>query len=390
MRALGCLLLMLAAAVSATAAEVAVPEPVLPPGYEPELSKDEQGLWFEMQEWERRLGQSPLLVRDDDINGHIRSIACRVAAAYCDDVRIYVIRNPGFNASMAPNGMMQVWTGLLTRAHSDDEVATVLGHEIAHFTRAHSINQWRKVKREMTAGAFLSLGLGAVTGIYGPVGESLALMSVLAYSREQEEEADLLGAKIMADAGFDPHASYRVWDMLIREEQRAVAKGDDPSAIMRTHPESEARAASLREWTVATYGPAPEEIVDKDYVAFLDRHYVLLMDDQLDTNRYGRMEHLLEQHTEMGVEPALVHFFYGEMFRQRAGDGDGELARNAYRMAIATGTPPADAYRNLGYLLLKEGDRAGANDNFRQYLEARPDADDRAMIEFYLTDEAPP
>lgn len=86
----------------------------------------------------------------------------------------------------------------------------------------------------------------------------------------------------------------------------------------------------------------------------------------------------------MGVDPSLVRFFYGEMFRQRGNEGDRELAIAAYRHAIEGGGAPSAAYKNLGYLLLKDGDKKAAQKYFRTYLDVEPEASDRAMIEFYL------
>src|SRR5262245_8166500 len=99
-----------------------MPEPRIPPGYVPQLSSDERGLWMEMKEYEADLAKSPLVVHDAALQSYIEGIACRVAGAYCRDVRIYIVRNAGFNASMAPTGMMEVWTGVLTRVQSDDEL----------------------------------------------------------------------------------------------------------------------------------------------------------------------------------------------------------------------------------------------------------------------------
>jgi predicted Zn-dependent protease len=354
------------------------------------LKGDEEGLWFEMQEFERQLQRSPLLVRDADINDFVRTAACRVAGPYCDDVRIYVVRNAGFNASMAPNGMMIVWTGVLTRVESEDELATILGHEIAHYTRTHSIDQWRRVKSGMAAGQVLSLGIGIATGVMLPVGESLALLSALSFSREQEQEADLLGAHMMVAAGMNPHATYRIWELLIEEEKRAVDKGDQGFAVFRTHPNPEARSKELRAWALELYGPAPETPVDERFVSLLTAHYRTLMDDQIDTNRYSRTEVLLERHAALGVDPALVHYYRGEMYRQRGADGDSGLACDAYLASVATGRAVPEAYRNLGYLYLKAGDRTTARENFRKYLESAPWADDRSMIESYLVDEEAP
>jgi tetratricopeptide (TPR) repeat protein len=108
------------------------------------------------------------------------------------------------------------------------------------------------------------------------------------------------------------------------------------------------------------------------------------MEDQLDTNRFGRTEAILLKHKEIGVAQNLIHFFYGEMYRQRNGEGDTKLAKEAYKRAVQGEIPVADAYLNLGYMYLKEKNPSRAKQNFTQYLELKPDADDRAMIEFYL------
>jgi tetratricopeptide (TPR) repeat protein len=120
----------------------------------------------------------------------------------------------------------------------------------------------------------------------------------------------------------------------------------------------------------------------------IGKHYLFLMEDQVDTNRFGRTEEMLKRHLAMGVAPSLVRYFYGEMFRQRGADGDEQRAMDAYRHSIEGGAAPPEAYRNLGYLLLKSGERQQAHENFRKYLELDPRATDRAMIDFYLEEDA--
>ncbi len=77
----------------------------IPPGYVSDEARDERGLWMEIEEMESSLNKSALLVRDPDINNYVTEVVCRVAAAYCNDFRVYVIRNPGFNASMTASGL---------------------------------------------------------------------------------------------------------------------------------------------------------------------------------------------------------------------------------------------------------------------------------------------
>ena len=357
----------------------------IPPGYEPEEARDERGLWMELEELERGINKSALLVRDPDINDYVNEIVCRVAGAYCDDFRVYVIRNPGFNASMTATGMMQIWTGLIVRARSTDEIAAVVGHEIAHYTRLHSLERLRAIKSKLATGSFFDLALVLATGVSTPVGQLTAMMSVLSFNREQETEADILGTRLLAEASYDPHASYEVWQRIIAEEEAAAVKRKEPSMFSKTHPASHERAAYLERLVNAAYGqPDAERVADDDLLAIMNTHYLFLMEDQLDTNRFGRTEELLERHKALGVEPSLVYYFYGEMFRQRGGEGDAQSAMGAYLHSVEAGMAPADAYKNLGYLHLKSGDTAAAQVQFRKYLEIDPGADDRAMIEFYL------
>ncbi len=360
----------------------------IPPGYEPEEARDEKGLWYEMEELERSIGKSALLVRDTEMTVYINDIVCRVAAAYCGDFRVYVIRNSNFNASMAATGMMQIWTGLIVRASSTDEIAAVVGHEIAHYTRLHSLEIFRALRSKMTTGSIFDLVVTVATGVASPFGQMTAILSALSFNREQETEADLLGARLVANAGYDPHASYRVWERVIEEEESAEVKREDHGMFAKTHPASHERASYLKSWVSARYGEPDQEIVaDAEFLRILNTYYKMLMEDQIATNRFGRTEALLERHARIGVEPSLVRYFYGEMFRQRGQQGDLDLAIAAYRHSIELGAPPPEAYSNLGYLLLKQGDLAAAQDNFRAYLEANPEASDRAMIEFYLEEE---
>jgi predicted Zn-dependent protease len=369
------------------AAEPVTIEHSIPPGYEPSEAQDEQGLWMELEEYERTLNQSALLVRDPDLNNYIKGIVCRVAGDYCNDFRVYLVRNPGFNASMTATGMMQIWTGLLVRATSSDEIAAVVGHEIAHYTRLHTLQRFRKFKKNAAAGSIIDIGISILTGTSSPLAQSIGMMNALAFSRNQEQEADLLGAQLMAEASLDPHAAYRVWEQVIAEEEAAAVKRQAPGVFTQTHPDTQSRVDVTRDWVMARYGPPDEEIVaDDKLIQILNEHYYFLMEDQIDTNRFGRTKELLERHSEMGVEPGIIYYFYGEMFRQRADDGDRQLAMSAYRHSIETGNAPSDAYRNLGYLHLKEKELDEAKKQFRAFLEREPDASDKAMIEFYLAE----
>jgi len=360
-------------------------EPKIPPGYEPVDQNTEKGLWMELDEYESAIRNSALLIKDGLINDYVQSAACRVTADYCDDLRIYVIRNPGFNASMTANGVMQVWTGLLVRVSSEDELAAVLGHELAHYTQLHTLERLHKIHDNMASGSILDFGIMIATGIPVPVGQFAAIADAMSFNRQQEEEADLLGAKFMAQSGYDPHAAARVWEMIVTEENNAATKREEPSIFSQTHPSSSDRIVTLERFVEANYPGVSSNTPDRrSHVEILNRYYLMMMEDQIDTNRFGRTETILDRHREIGVEPGLIHFFRGEMYRQRNTEGDLGRAKESYELAILEENPIADAYRNLGYIDLKQDNAELAAIKFQRYLELKPDADDRAMIEFYL------
>ena len=342
-------------------------------------AETEKGLWLQLSEYEVAIQQSALLVKDENINDYVRQAACVVAGDYCNDIRIYVMRNPNFNASMTANGVMQVWTGLLVRVSSEDELAAVLGHELAHYTQLHTLDRVIAIRKKMSSASIFDLLIGL------PIGQLSAISSLMAFNREQEAEADLLGVSFMADSGYDPGAAARVWEMIVEEEASAYAKSEEPGIFSKTHPGAEERIVVLEEYVKKYYSkaePSPEN--QQRHVDILNQYYLTLMEDQLDTNRFGRTRHMLEKHREIGVESSLIDYFQGEMYRQRKADGDLELAKISYELAIESENPVPEAYRNLGYIKLKLKQRSQAAEDFRRYLELKPDANDREMIEFYL------
>lgn len=361
-------------------------QPLIQPGYVPTADDGEKGLWVEMEDYERALQQSALRVRDPELNAYVRDVMCRVAGSYCPDIRIYVMRNPHFNASMGPSGVSQVWTGLLLRVSSEDELAAVLGHELAHYTQLHSLERMRQITRAMSAGSFVDLGL-ALIGVGIPVGQMTALASASSFSREHEREADLLGVQFMAAAGYDPRAAARVWRMIIEEEERAAVKREEPNIFTMTHPSSEERVANLEAFVAANFPDADDRYRrPSHHVEVLNLFYPMLMEDQIDTNRFGRTEAMLERHREIGVDDSLINFFLGEMYRQRGEEGDLARAEQAYKLSTSGAFPLPAAHHQLGYVYMKQGANDLAKQSFETYLEMEPDSDERAMIEFYLED----
>ena len=357
-------------------------QPLVKPGYQPgaDEEKDVRGLWMEMAEAEVELKRSPLVVQDAMINDYVKGLACEVARDYCDDLRIYVIQSPAFNASITPNGIMIVNTGLLTRMTSSDQVAAVLGHELAHYTQTHSLLRLRAAKRNALIGTLLELGgLGGLPSIF-------AFSAVIKFSRDQESEADILGAYFMAGAGYAPQAAADIWVFLEEEEENASVKRPKGLAFLSSHPNSDKRAKDLaaEAQNIAPNMAKKFSIEDDPLLEVLKARYEFLMDEQTQQRDDGRLLTLLQRHADMGIPLSNIEFYRGEAFRIRGGEGDDEKAVQAYERAIRGDSPLPRAFRELGYLEYKRGNRENAKEYFREFLARTPDASDRAMIEFYL------
>ena len=239
--------------------------PSISPGYRPVQKGVEANLWYYMEKAERELKNSPFVIRDPELNQYVRGVVCRVVGNYCEDLRIYLIRTPHFNASMAPNGMMQIWSGLLLRVQNEAQFAAVIGHELGHYVRQHSLHRFEDIKGKADFAAFLGLGLAVAGG--GPAGSIanlIILASIFSYSREQEREADAFGLKVLAKTGYDPIEASRVWKRLIRERDAAEEK-EERDFFFSSHPAPDERAETLAKMA------EKETLKDVKYDAFRER-----------------------------------------------------------------------------------------------------------------------
>ncbi len=145
------------------------------------------------------------------------------------------------NAWVMPGGKIAFYTGLLEKLKpSDDEIAAVMGHEIAHALREHGRE---RASQAMAQGIALSI-LGAVAGVSrGGMDLTQAVLNVtlnLPNSREHETEADRIGVELAARAGYDPRAAIVVW-----EKMSKLGGGKSPE-ILSTHPAPTTRIADLQ------------------------------------------------------------------------------------------------------------------------------------------------
>jgi beta-barrel assembly-enhancing protease len=359
----------------------------LTPQHRPKDNSVEAGLWMSVEKAEKKAQTAGNRITDRKLNEYLRSIVCRLVKQHCADIRVYVMRVPMFNASMYPNGMMHVWSGLLLRAKNEAQLAAVLGHEIGHFLRRHSLQRFKSILEASNSLIFAQMAL-AIAGVPA-VSDLMALATagnLAAFSRDHEREADGYGLLFLAKGGYDPAEASKIWKRVIREKE-ADEKYSTPSLFTASHPQSEERMKVLEELAGRVQVQGTGKVGQESYESVLLPLRGGFLRDELDQRHFDRTEELLNMLIEDGVGLSELHFFKGEMYRLRKKNDDLEKALSSYQMSVNLGDGPSAVFRQIALVQRRLGDMKGAIDSFRKYLEQNPTAKDAEMIKQLIDGE---
>ena len=176
--------------------------------------------------------------KDAKISAYVGCVARNVTAVMPGgtnwEVRVFEDKN--INAFALPGGKIGVYTGLLKAAQNQDQLAAVIGHEVAHVIAGHSAERVSESMAAEMGGAVVQTATGIDPQVFGI---ATNVFFLLPHSRTHEAEADVLGQDYMAKAGFDPRASIVLW------ENMSAAGGDKPPEVLSTHPADATRIKGL-------------------------------------------------------------------------------------------------------------------------------------------------
>jgi len=309
------------------------------------------------------------LVRDPEVVAYLRRIGERIVAGLGPqpfDYEFFVVRDPKVNAFAVPGGFVYVHSGLLTRVDSDDELAGVLGHEIAH-VHAHHLARQQEATQWLNYAQLLGALASVVQPALGAAAMGASATAQLQYKREFEQEADYMGARYMHQAGFAPRGMldffHKLW-----QEQRLASSGAPPYLL--THPLSEERLTRLEavlrtsQWSGATT-PTPSRELRR--VRLLARLRGAPAQDVL--NAYQSQVKAQPQDAEARYELGVVLLESGSY----------DAARETFEQARALGAPGVD--RDLGRTLLRLRQKEEARELLARAAESDP-SDALAQLEY--------
>lgn len=305
------------------------------------------------------------LVNNPEIEGYVDQMGRKILSVMgpqAFEYRFFVVADPSLNAFSVPGGSIYLYTGLLERARSTDEVAGVMGHEIIH-AKDHHLLRLSGPDPLSILGLLGVIAAGAVGGpaaqAAGAVSQALSATRQFSYSRQLEMEADTLGVRYMSQAGYDPKGALGFMKTL--DQQRALSQSDVPAYLM-THPVTQDRIAnieliirSLNAERPRTSGPDP-----------LKRIQVMLRLERHDEETLVReQERLLSQRPDNAEARhflALAQQFQGKL----------PLARDNYEKARALDARRPAIDRDLGKLYGQMGEFRLAHEAFDRAVRAEP------------------
>lgn len=198
-----------------------------------------------------QMKQSQPISKDAKTNAYVQCVANNVTKHLPNQYNpanweVVVFDSAQVNAFALPGGKIGVYTGLLKVAENQDQLATVIGHEIAHVLADHSNERLSQSQLANTGLQITSIALGSSeyatyhNTAMAALGLGVQYGILMPYGREQESEADIFGLDLMAKAGFDPKQSINLWQNMAK-----ASDGHQPPELLSTHPSYQTRIQDL-------------------------------------------------------------------------------------------------------------------------------------------------
>jgi predicted Zn-dependent protease len=299
-----------------------------------------------------------------EVERYVDRIGRRILAAtgpLSYDYRFFVVEEAELNAFAVPGGSIYVFTGLIERVKSTDELAGVLGHEIVHVKGRHMARSSGPDATSLLSllGMVLMARSGSGAQAAGVVGQAIAAVRQAAYSRQLELESDTLGTRYMAAAGYDPKGAIGFLKTL--DQERALNPIDVPAYIL-SHPITQERVANA-ELVVKSLGVTQARLDDP--VALKKVQMIIRMARPTRDSSVSEYEKLVQQN------PASADSLHLLAFAQQQVD-DLVAAKRNYEKARQLQPDNPGLQRDLGSLLSQTGDFVAARVAFDRALALEP------------------
>ncbi len=322
------------------------------------ITTEDRQLWKEADGAEARMLEQGGLHHDPQLETYLMNVvsrllpeALRPASA---SIRVHVVEDSELMANAAPNGAIFVSTGLLTALRNEAQIASVLGHELAHFLARHASKQQQADQQS---------------------GSTVRRMQV---SRQLEREADEVASWLVQDAGYDLVEFERAYEIISREGEPS-----DVDAAWLSHPVPPARMNIIRR-IVEGRTSGGEVAVERYDDAVVD---VLLVSAEIALDRFDvdSAKQALDRHLARRPKSPRGQFLLGRWLQQQDPEGEASPASiEAFERAREEIPDDPELLRTIGLAYRKVGRRQDAKRALDRYLALVPEARDAAILRAYI------
>ncbi len=221
-------------------------------------------------EQNKKAKEKNILITSGPTYDRLKLISNRLIAqtgVFRDDTRqwnwqLVLINAPILNATCAPGGKITFYTGLIEKLNlNDDEIAAIMGHEIAHALREHGRERLSQAMAQSAVVNIAMAAAGSYGSAIGAANQAAQYILVLPNSRQNESEADAIGLELAARAGYNPQAAISVW-----QKMNQITQGKGSPEFLSTHPSGDTRIEQLSQLMPAVeplYFSAPKPAANK-------------------------------------------------------------------------------------------------------------------------------
>lgn len=305
-----------------------------------------------------------------------------------------VIDDPTLNAFALPDGTVVVHTGLLSVLENEAQLATVIGHEIAHATHRHGYRGYKNAQKmswlqlgAMVAGAVVDTQTDSrLAETLVGLGSGLAISAAVnGHGRDLEDDADRIGLHYMVDAGYDPYEAPVVWQRFNQhvQDQNAVVNW-----FFSDHSTHKARISNLTREINAHYRDGFDRSSVKTYegryqgmMEPLRRHTAI---QDVHRKEYKNAAKHFSESLEKDPRDAEAHLYMGKIIWGTGGPGAADRALEAFKTAARLEPQYPDPYREMGVVHYRMEDHRAAVQAFETYLQMKPNAPEEQEIRAYL------
>ena len=346
-----------------------------------QLENDEKGMWDVANEIESFLNKNANIYEKKNVNDYLTELANSISPIKTIKFRVKVLDDRIPNAFALPNGAIYINSGLIGRMESEDELVTILGHEMAHVILRHSLKKVRNLKNKACLYQTFSMGLfvggvaigsgGLVNSAGGRLGYLITLAAIQGYSRETEAQADEYGLNLMIKNGYDPDKGIKIYYKLLDETKDQKNK---VPYFFASHPKVEQRIKNLKNLMKKNANMNTVSNVyirdDGQFVNLIHNLIIRTIENDIDANKFESakrtfdiFEKYLSDDPQIECLRGLFHFEKSDHSKSKKVFS--HLVQKYPDFCTCTCCP----YKYLGLMALKQKQIEYALQNFKRYTE---------------------